>query len=88
MTCVICKSGQTRPGRVTVTLQREGSTVIIKGVPGDVCENCGEYYLSESITERVLSIGEEPVAKGAEVEIVRYAALASASELAAAETMV
>jgi len=54
--------------------------LIIKGVPGDVCENCGEYYLSESITERVLSIGEEAVAKGAGVEIVRYAALVEAPE--------
>jgi len=85
MTCVICKNGQTGPGKVTVTLQREGSTVIIKGVPGDVCENCGEYYLTEAMTDRVLSIGEEAVAKGAEVEIVRYAALPSVPELAPVE---
>ncbi len=48
-------------------------------------QNCGEYYLSESITERVLSVGEEAVAKGAEVEIVRYTALPSEPELAVAE---
>jgi len=85
MTCVICRNGQTRPGKVTVTLQREGCTVIIKGVPGDVCENCGEYYLTEPITDQVLSIGEEAVAKGAEVEIVRYAASSAAPDLVAAE---
>ena len=36
MRCVICKEGDTAPGRVTVTLQR-GNTVIISayyGVPG------------------------------------------------------
>ena len=74
MTCVICKHGETHPGKVTVSLQRESSTVIIKGVPGDVCENCGEHYLAEDVTDRVLSIAEEAVAKGAEVEILRYAA--------------
>jgi len=85
MTCVICKHGETHPGKVTVSLQREGATVIIKGVPGDVCENCGEYYLAEDVTDRVLSIAEEAVAKGAEVEILRYAARRSLPETATSE---
>jgi YgiT-type zinc finger domain-containing protein len=74
MKCVLCKHGETQPGKVTVPLQRGETTVIIKGVPADVCENCGEYYLSESITELVLEMGEEAVRKGAEVEILRIAA--------------
>ncbi|MBM4031926.1 MAG: type II toxin-antitoxin system MqsA family antitoxin [Planctomycetes bacterium] len=85
MTCLICKHGETHPGKVTVTLQRRRSTVIIKGVPGDVCENCGEYYLSDAVTERVLSVAEEAVAKDAEVEIVRYSARPSRPELATVE---
>ncbi len=32
--------------------------MIIKGVPGDVCEDCGEYDLTEPITEQVPSVGE------------------------------
>jgi len=44
------------------------------GVPADVCTNCGEYYLSEVITEKVLKLTEDAVRKGAEVEIVRFAA--------------
>ena len=31
--------GNTKPGTVTVTLQRGGTTVILKDVPADVCEN-------------------------------------------------
>ncbi len=31
MNCVICKTGDTRQGRVTVTLQRGETTVMIKG---------------------------------------------------------
>ena len=74
MKCVICKHGETRPGTVTVTLQREEATVIFKGVPADVCENCGEYYLPDDVADRLLTRAEEAVAHGAEVEIVRYAA--------------
>ena len=48
--------------------------VILKQVPADVCENCGEYYLSESVTDDVLSKAEDAVNKGAEVEIIRYVA--------------
>ncbi len=74
MKCVICKQGETHPDKTTVTLERDGATLVIKGVPAQVCENCGEYYLDEEMTERVLSIAEEAVAAGAEVEVRRFAA--------------
>ena len=74
MKCVICKQGETAPGHATVTLQRGQSTIIFKNVPAEVCENCGEYYLSEAVTEQLLSRAEEAVKSGAEVEILRFAA--------------
>jgi YgiT-type zinc finger domain-containing protein len=74
MKCALCKQGETYPGKVTVTLQREDTLVIIKQVPANVCENCGGYYLSESVTALVLQKAEEAVRKGAEVEILRFAA--------------
>jgi YgiT-type zinc finger domain-containing protein len=74
MKCVLCKQGETRPGQTTVTLQRGETTIIIKGVPAEVCENCGEYYLSEAVTEQVLERAEQAVKNGAEVEILRFAA--------------
>jgi len=48
--------------------------VILKQVPADICQNCGEYYLSESVTAEVLQKAEDAVNKGAEVEIIRYVA--------------
>lgn len=74
MKCVLCKQGETCPGQTTVTLQRGETTIIIKGVPAEVCENCGEYYLSETVTEQVLERAEQAVKNGAEVEILRFAA--------------
>ncbi|WP_027371179.1 type II toxin-antitoxin system MqsA family antitoxin [Desulfovermiculus halophilus] len=74
MNCVICKTGQISAGTATITLQRDETTVVIKNVPADVCDNCGEYYLSEEMTERVMELGESAVKKGVEVEILRWAA--------------
>jgi YgiT-type zinc finger domain-containing protein len=74
MNCVICKQGQTQAGLVTVTLDRKGAIVVFKRVPAEVCENCGEYYLSDEVTGELLERAEEAIASGAEVEIRRYAA--------------
>lgn len=74
MKCVICKQGTTSSGEVTVALQREDTTVIFKKVPADVCDNCGEYYLSEDVTDNLLNRAESAVKNGAEVEILKFAA--------------
>ena len=74
MSCVLCKHGETRPGFVTVTLQRGETTVVLKQVPADVCDNCGEYYLSSEVAGQVMDKGEAAVSSGAEVEIVKFAA--------------
>ncbi len=71
---VICKNGKTKQGKVTVTLERDDTIIIIKQVPANVCDNCGEYYLSEQVTEKVLAMGENSVQSHAEVEILRYVA--------------
>ena len=74
MKCIICKTGETKIGKTTVVMHRDETSIIIKQVPADICETCGEYYLSEDITEQVLAKAEEAVSKGAEVEILRFAA--------------
>lgn len=74
MTCVLCKNGVTRPGTVTVTLERGKTVVVVRDVPADVCENCGEYYLDSAVAQEVYQRAEGAVARNAEVEILRYAA--------------
>jgi YgiT-type zinc finger domain-containing protein len=74
MRCVICKQGQTNNGHTTVTLERADTTVVIKDVPAQICENCGEYYLSEEVTEKVHNLAQQAFRQGAEIEILRYAA--------------
>lgn len=74
MKCVICKNGQTAPGNTTVILNRDETAVIFKNVPADICDNCGEYYLSSEVTQKILAKAEDSAKKGVEVEVRRYAA--------------
>lgn len=74
MNCPICKHGKTCPGSTTVTLERNGAVIVIKGVPAEICENCGEYYLSDRVTQAVYTQAESAIERKAEVEVVRFAA--------------
>ena len=74
MKCVLCRNGETRRGKTTVTLERGDAVVVIKGIPAKVCENCGEPYLTEVISARVTAMAKEAVHKGTEVAILRYIA--------------
>lgn len=74
MNCVICKTGETRAGTATVTLHRGETTVLVKGSPAEVCQNCGEYYLDEAVARKVYEQADDAARRHAEVEILRYAA--------------
>ena len=74
MICVICKTGRPRPGKATVTLQRGNSVVVIKEVPAQICQDCGEYYIDEEVSRKVYALAEGAVQRKAELEILHYAA--------------
>ena len=74
MKCLICKTGETNSGTTTVTLERHNTVVVIKDVPAKVCDNCGEYYLSEDVSNRIYALAEEAVKRKVEVEVLHYAA--------------
>ena len=69
MKCVICKQGGTRPGKTTVTLQRDGTTLVVVNVPAEVCENCGEAYVEEATAGELLRRAEEAAWAGVVVEV-------------------
>ena len=75
MKCVVCKQADTRPGKATVTLERGGAILVIKGVPAKVCPNCGEEYVEDVVTERLLQIAEEAIRAGVQVDVRDYVAV-------------
>ena len=74
MKCTVCRHGETKAGRVTVTLERTGTTLVIKDVPAEVCANCGEAFHSEDVARALLSQAEQAARAGVEVDVRRYAA--------------
>jgi len=72
MKCVVCKQGEIRPGKATVTLERDGLTLVVKGVPAKVCRNCGEEYVDEKATAQLLKTAEEAARAGIQVDIREY----------------
>jgi len=74
MKCVVCRQGETHPGAATVTLERNGLTLVIKGVPAQVCDNCGEEYVDEAVVAELLDTAEEVAADGTQVDVREYRA--------------
>ena len=75
MKCVVCKTGETRPGKTTVTLERDVSTLVFKGVPAEVCDNCGEAYLDEAISDQLLRLVDEACRSGIKVDVREFTRL-------------
>lgn len=74
MRCVVCKLGETHPGQTTVTLEREGAALVVRSVPAQLCENCGEAYVEAAVTRRLLEAAQEALRPGVEVDIREFAA--------------
>jgi YgiT-type zinc finger domain-containing protein len=72
MKCGTCKHGETRPGKTTVTLERGGATLVIKGVPARICDNCGEAYVDEEITRQLLRTAEQALCAGVQVDVRKF----------------
>jgi YgiT-type zinc finger domain-containing protein len=77
MTCVVCKIGETHAGRTTVTLERGDMTLVFKSVPAEVCTNCGEAYVDQGTTRRLLQEAEEAARSGVQVHIREFATVRS-----------
>jgi YgiT-type zinc finger domain-containing protein len=74
MRCGICRLGEIAPGTTTIVLEPASTTVVFKGVPTDVCDACGEAYMTSELTKDLLQRAEAAAARGVEVEVVHYAA--------------
>ena len=74
MRCVICRHGEVSPGAATVTLERDGLTMVVKHVPARICENCGEQYVDEEIASELFKTADEMAKSGAQVDVREYKA--------------
>ena len=69
---VICKHGEVSSGFATVTLERDGLTMVVKHVPAKVCDSCGEEYRDEEIASKLSRPAVEMIRSGAQVDVREY----------------
>jgi YgiT-type zinc finger domain-containing protein len=74
MKCAICRNGMTESGYTTVLLEKDNTTLVFKNVPAQICNNCGEEYISSEINRVLLGHARKEVNKGITLEMLRFAA--------------
>ena len=55
-------------------LERDALTMVVRHVPAEVCENCGEEYVDEAVAAAALEHAEASAPAGVTVEVREYAA--------------
>jgi YgiT-type zinc finger domain-containing protein len=74
MACAVCRHGVLEQGSTTIVLERGEMTLIFKEVPAQVCDNCGEEFVSSEINAALLRRAEEALSRGTTLEMQRFAA--------------
>lgn len=72
MKCVMCKHGETRAGVTSLLLTRDEFTLVMRDVPAEVCEICGEDYLDNSVVKRLYHLAESMKRQGAVFDVRKY----------------
>ena len=71
MNCALCK-GSLKKGMVNHIIDLGDGIIIIKNVPANVCNQCGEYYVDTKTAIKLEEIVEELRRTKAEVFIINY----------------
>ena len=50
--CDLC-GGELRPGHATLEIWRDSDLIVLRDIPADVCQQCGEAYLTAEISEKL-----------------------------------
>lgn len=73
MTCTFCRTGRTHPGSGDKALSYKGTTLVVQGVPAEVCDTCGERYFDAPIVRTLIHLVREAAASGVVVDVRRFA---------------
>jgi YgiT-type zinc finger domain-containing protein len=71
MNCIFCKSILFK-GNVNHIIDFDGHIIIIKGVPANVCKQCGEYYVENNIALKIEKTIEYAKKNNAEILVINY----------------
>lgn len=53
-------------------MERDDATLVFKHVPAEICDNCGEEYVSEEVTGSLLERANRAASEGVRVDVREY----------------
>lgn len=74
--CMFCKSERTVPDVTTHVVNYKGCVIVIKNVPCEKCDQCGEIFYSDEVTERLDQIVNKAKELLQEVSVIDYSKVA------------
>ncbi len=72
MKCAIYVSGRTVKGFSTVLLEKDEAILVFKQVPSEICENCGEEYISSEVNRMLLRHAREELNRNVSLEMLNF----------------
>ncbi len=67
MLCEECGNGRRRPERRARVAEKDGRTALVLGVPVEVCDSCGQVWLTMEIAKRLDALFTQMLASDIEV---------------------
>lgn len=77
MTCPICGEEALGRGTTTFAADADGTVVVVRDVPADVCANCGEAFIGDALAVELEALVAEAKQSGTESLVRHYQPLAS-----------
>ena len=72
MKCIVCKKGSTEPGTTTVSIDKDATIVVIRGVPAAICSTCGEEYIDADTIKDIEKIVESAQKAGLNIAVQQF----------------
>lgn len=70
--CMFCKCETVKPSTTTHVVNYKGCLIIVKNVPCEECEQCGEKYYTDEVAERLEQIINAAKALMQELSVLDY----------------
>ncbi len=72
MKCVLCKIGTTKAGTTTFMHDDGAHVHVIRNVPAEICDACGESYFDSKTSAQLSYLIEKSDAEGVQIDIQNY----------------
>jgi len=70
--CLICRQAELVDEFTSIIFERGEMRLVVKSVPARLCPSCGEAYVDEDVTVRLLQDAEEISAAGMMEDVIEY----------------